>query len=130
MSYGYLFICVPCREMLPVGKIVSLNEAGAEIPWQLGGLGNDPDHPHRAGTLKAIGRFVILHRGHRLHLVPDDYVSELLDDEDGPETGWRRVQLLRDLLDRGVRPEPDPEDDARRLPSDLVEELRSTRPWP
>ena len=130
MSHGYLFICLPCREMLPVGKIVNLDPAGSEVPWRLGGLGNDPDYPHRAGILAAIERFLILHRGHRLHLAPDDYVSSLVEDDDGPETGWRRVALLRDLLDRAVRPLPDPETDAERLPSDLLDELRSSRPWP
>lgn len=127
MSHGYVVLCVPCKELLPVGKMVNMDEDGREVQWQFGGRGNDPDYPHRAGILPAIERFLIVHRGHRLHVAPDDFVSGIVDDPELPETGWRTVELLRDLLDRKVRPEPDIDDDARRLPTDLLDDLR--RPW-
>lgn len=120
MSYTYHFVCVDCRVILDLGKIVTIDEDGRDIPWQFGGwIDLDTRERLQAATLgSVVERFLILHRGHELRVVSDSYLA-MAD----PVCKLRRIETAAELFSQAISPEPDPEEDAERVPSGVAERL-------
>lgn len=123
MSHTYDLICVKCREDLSLGKAVRLNEKGEPIPWTWTGWRGHPDGARVEGfeLWEAVARFLLLHRGHELRVVPSDELMSRLVDPEGKF--FSHIHYLSELMDRPVEPEPDPEEDAARCQFEVFERV-------
>jgi hypothetical protein len=120
MSYTYHLVCIDCRVILDLGKIIAIDEDGRDIPWQFGGwIDLDTHERLEAASLdSAVERFLILHRGHELRVVPDRYLAKA-----DPECQLRRIETVAELFSQPISPEPDPEDDVEHVPSGVTTRL-------
>ena len=122
MSYLYYLTCIDCGIRLDLGKIACFDEGGNPKPWFLSGWLDQTDR-HRVfgGELgEIIQRFLILHRGHELRVLPDAFL-----DRADPERNLSVVDTAADVMEQKVVPEPDPQQDADIIHVDVMGRIRS-----
>lgn len=126
MSHTYHLVCVDCREVLDLGKLLSMDEAGSAIPWTWGGWLDQTTGARIAGASlwKVVEKYMILHRGHELRIIPEACLTQI-----DPSGELRYVDSASDILGRDVAPEPDDETDSR-LARGLCERLGVSKPRP
>lgn len=122
MSEVYSLFCAECEDALDVGKIVEEPERGRP-DWFFGGWRTDDGRWIEGDLLlRLLERFLILHRGHEIRLVPLsawDRVQGVHDDR------FRFIETPEELLDRRVEPPPG-EEDSQVVPQEfLVRFVRS-----
>ncbi len=122
MSHTYHFVCVSCGEVLDVGKIVDTTESGEGLPLQFGGWRDQVSSEWLSGPdlWTVLERWHILHRGHEVRLVSESFLERV-----DPEGQLQYYDSATEILNRDVKPLPDDEIDARKVPSDVVDRLRS-----
>lgn len=104
MSHTYSILCVDCGVVLELGKIVNVNEDGHQVDWMLTGwldqdLGQRITDEYLGEVIK---RMLILHRGHEIRVVPDEYL-QLLD----PDERLTYIDSASEILGVKIDFEPD-----------------------
>jgi len=120
MSNTYHVICVPCREVMGVGKIVDMTQSGSPRPLGFGGW-RDPqsdEWPSGLSFLRLLERWLILHRGHEIRVVPDEFLARA-----DPDAGFHYIHSAAEVMDRPVVPYPDSELDVENVPQDVISRL-------
>ncbi len=108
MSHTYHLLCKECKTLLDLGKIANTSEAGAPQPWSFTGWRDLATGSRVEGAQlgKAIERFLIIHRNHRLQTVSEAYLAERASDV------YQTIDTLEELMNTEPNPAPDDSADA------------------
>ena len=120
MSHTYHLLCVDCREVLDLGKVVNLSEDAEPIPWTAGGWRDQATGEWLKGAelWNLVERFLILHRGHELRNVPESFLDSV-----DPEGSLNYIDSAAEVFERTLDPEPDDFADAARIDPTLAKKL-------
>lgn len=120
MSHTYHLICISCREVVDVGKIIDTDESGAPRPLGFGGWRDQTTGAWMSGgaLYEVLERWLILHRGHELRVVSEPFLDRV-----DPDGRIRYVDSASEVLGRPVAPYPDDELDADAVPKEVAERL-------
>lgn len=119
MSYTHDLVCMKCREVLPLGKLANISEEGSPIPWEFTGWRDQStgELVEKSDLMELVERFLLLHRGHELVVLPEKVILTYVDPEG---TRLAYVERRVELFDRRV---DEPSEDVDVIPFDIVERL-------
>lgn len=118
MSYTYSLVCLESREILSVGKIVSINEEGATIPAEFGSW-IDQDTGRRIARddlMELVMVFLIHNRCREIRLLPDQWIQQC-----DPEGKLRYFDSMDEYLAERRFLKENEELDAREVPTEISE---------
>ncbi len=122
MSYTYHLLCVDTLEVLDLGKFACLDEMGMPVPWRATGwLDQSDGHRVQGDELRrVVERFLVLHRGKELRVVPGEFLNEI----DPTGEALRRIDAFSEVMEQLVNPEPDTNDELRAIPFEVTDRLK------
>lgn len=126
MAAYYHLICFDCLEDMVLGKTVCFDKDHKAIPWQFDGAMDT-----RTNYLDGLERFLLLHRGHEIRVLPEPLAHDL-----DSEVPLKLVDLLGEpkfqtYVKAPVQPEPDPRAESEAFPTAEAERLwrKIHAPW-
>ena len=122
MTAHYYLACIDTGDVLDLGKLVWMDEDGNEIPWAMGGWADLATGEWIDGgeLWRVVQRFIICHRGKELRLLSEAYLENI-----DPDARLRYWDERDEILGLDVWPTPDDELDARDVPPDVGERLKT-----
>lgn len=132
MGYGYEMICMDCGEILFLAKflvrakILSDNQVN-EPRWIIAGINDknkDYIEPSKEDII-VLEQFLIKHRNHELRII-SDYLMDQIDP--GAAYFPNTIYDFNDLEQLKIIDEPDPIEDASKIPQEVIERIRKGRP--
>ena len=116
----YCMICVDTGDVLDVGKLARIDKTGDEMPWGFGGWRDDVSGKWVDSTnlLRLVERFLIIHRGKEVRLVP----LALLESVD--IDSLRFIESEDQLLNCDIVPEPCEDRDLAAIPCEVITKVK------